>query len=137
MMLAKISPLCFALAGTLAAYAIRAQATESSTQEYLAVAEKNFRNAKVAVAPDQAALSELLHEEAALRRQALGESGSWVEPPALWRRRLVLEERLQSDKRTERRMKSRLDLARNQQRRQSENEWSASHPRPWLHRWWE
>ncbi len=109
-----------------------------SEPAFLVQAERNYRRALHASEVQKSKLKRLRQEEARLSRIAMSSTGQWIEPTALWRRKLAEKQNLAWLRKAAAQARAKLDNAENQARSISNAESSRTHARRWpsWRQWW-
>jgi uncharacterized protein YgiM (DUF1202 family) len=102
---------------------------------FLVQAERNYQRAQQAYEVQKGKLARLLQEEARLSRSAMARSGQWMEPTALWRRKVAEKQNLASLRQAAAQARAERDDAEIRARSMSNAPSSRAHSRRWSS-WW-
>jgi len=103
---------------------------------FLVQAERNYHPAQHAYVVQERKLSRLRQEEARLNRLAMARTGQWIEPTALWRRKLAEKRNLSWLGQAAAQARAELDNAEDRARAIASSKWSQHHPPRWPS-WWQ
>ncbi len=138
-----ISP-CALLAGHSANYwpidaavAQSVSTSDSPKPDFLVHAEKNYADAQAALRAEEDVLERLRHEEANLRRAALANTGSWIEPAEWWQKKQAIKQSIMLKNDMVRRAKSKLTIAQHHAQALAESHRSKKHKPSWFRSWWQ
>ncbi len=99
-------------------------------------ARKDVETLEATLQADQKALERLWKEEAVLRQAAVAQSGSWIEPIELWKRKEALKQSIKHKQHALEIARKYAKLAENHFRATTERNWSRSHQPSWFGHWW-
>jgi uncharacterized protein YgiM (DUF1202 family) len=103
--------------------------------KFLLQARKDYEQSQTALEAAKHSLSQLQQTEAQQSKSAIANTGSWIEPQALWQKLRAAEQNLAFAQEQERQARARLDNAEDRARAMWETKWSHTHQPSWW-QWW-